>query len=67
MPPTVTHDRHPAPLNERGAGDDATNETVRLWQCENSHWWMQSVGFGWMPIDPGVVAGEAPTVTVTDG
>ena len=56
-----------APLrDEHGGGDGSTNEPVALWQCENQHWWAQSAGFGWMPIDPGNIAAETASITVEE-
>lgn len=36
-------------------------EAIRLWQCAKQHWWMQSTVLGWVAIDPGGMAVEAPT------
>jgi hypothetical protein len=43
--------------------EDATAGSIRLWQCEHGHWWLQSPGFGWMAIDPGDIAADAATTT----
>lgn len=43
--------------------EDATAGSVRLWQCADGHWWMQSPGFGWMAIDLGASAADAAIAT----
>jgi hypothetical protein len=38
-----------------------------LGRCENQHWWLQSLVFGWLPITPGAIAadGAVPQVLET--
>ena len=53
-----------APLHhEPQEGEDASAGSVRLWQCEHGHWWMQSPGLGWVAFDPGAIATNAATAT----
>jgi hypothetical protein len=41
---------------------DATDHgSTWLGRCENHHWGLQSGMFGWIPIDPGVTAGDEMT------
>jgi hypothetical protein len=47
--------------NEDQEGEGASAGSVRLWQCEHGHWWMQSPGLGWVAFDPGDIATDAAT------
>jgi hypothetical protein len=50
-------------IDELRMGDPATGAPVLVWQCEQQHWWRQSFMHGLVPIEPGAIAGEAPTTT----
>jgi hypothetical protein len=49
--------------NEDQEGGDASAGRVRLWHCEHGHWWMQSLGLGWVAFDPEAIAASAATAT----
>jgi hypothetical protein len=56
---------------EPGQADAATGASTWLGRCEKQHWWLQSLVFGWIPIDPGAMAMDEaatePTVTTDHG
>jgi len=37
-----------------------------LGRCEKQHWWLQSLLFGWIPIDPGAMAKDGVMTTRQD-
>ena len=41
--------------------DPAADASTWLGRCANQHWGLQSPVFGWIPIDPGVRAGDEVT------
>jgi len=53
-------------VDERHMSDAATNVPVLMWQCEHHHRWQQSFMHGWIPIDPGAIAGEEATTARDD-
>ena len=53
-------------VDERRARDVASDAAIPVWQCEQQHWWMESMVLGWMPIDPGAMAAEVTMTTVED-
>jgi hypothetical protein len=36
-----------------------------LGRCENQHWWLQSLVFGWISITPGAMAVDEATTILT--
>ena len=53
-------------VNEVRLSDAATATAIPVWQCEQQHWWLQSMVHGWVPIDPEAMAVEEPTTTAED-
>jgi hypothetical protein len=48
-------------MPEPSLPDATAGESTWFGRCENQHWWMQSLVFGWISIDPGVTAGAEMT------
>ena len=50
-------------VHEYSLHDAAAGESPWLGRCENQHWWLQLLMFGWIPIDPGAMTRDGPTMT----
>ena len=48
-------------VDELRMSEAARNAPVLVWQCEQQHWWLQSMVHGLIPIDPGARAREKAT------
>jgi hypothetical protein len=46
--------------------DPASDVPVLLWQCEQQHWWLQSIVHGLTPIDPATMPGKQAMTTVDE-
>jgi hypothetical protein len=56
-----------APLvDELRMRDPASDVPVLLWQCEQQHWWLQSIVHGLTPIDPATMPGKQAMTTVDE-
>jgi hypothetical protein len=47
---------------EPRAPNATVGECTWLRRCENQHWWLQSLVFGWIPITPDVMAVDRSTM-----
>jgi DNA-directed RNA polymerase subunit RPC12/RpoP len=50
-------------LVELRMSDTTSDAPVLVWQCEQQHWWLQSMVHGLVPIEPDATAREAATTT----
>jgi len=51
---------------EQSLGNPTADESTWLGRCENQHWWLQSLVFGCIPIDPGAIAVDGAATATED-
>ena len=53
-------------VDELRMREAASDTPALVWQCEQQHWWLQSIVHGLTPIDPVAMPGTKATPTTED-
>jgi hypothetical protein len=54
-------------VHEHSLRDAGAGEHLWIGRCENQHWWLRSLVFGRIPIDPGTMAVARVTTMEDEG